>query len=148
MYKRQERCLYPACAAALLKPHAPDILLLSEMDIGMSRSDQRHTLAEMARALGMSYAYGVEFHELGLGGKTERHLCKDDVNTHGWHGNAVLSTVPFDALTLIRLDDHGHWFLPGENGQDPGQARIGGRIAVAAIIGGICCVSTLSLIHI
>ena len=81
----------------------------------------------------------------GLGGPTERHFCKDDVNALGWHGNAVLSKVPFDKVTLIRLDDHGHWFS-SESGADPEQPRLGGRMAIAAVLptdaGEICVVST------
>ena len=137
-----ERCLFPSDSAAHLAPHAPHVLLLSEMDSGMSRTAQRNTGAEMAAELGMAYTYGVEFHELDLGGETERQFCTDDHNIAGWHGNAILSTVPFDRLSLLRLDDHGHWFVPDDNAQDPGQPRLGGRMAILAEIGGICCVST------
>ncbi|WP_240484693.1 endonuclease/exonuclease/phosphatase family protein [Pseudoponticoccus marisrubri] len=141
-----ERCLFPEASAALLAPHYPGIVLLSEVDHGMSRTGQRNTTAEMAAGLGMHYAYGVEFFELGLGGPTERKFCKDDFNSLGFHGNAILSTVPFERATLIRLDDHGHWFMPGENATDPEQPRLGGRMAVAATVpteaGPLCVVST------
>lgn len=140
-----ERCLFPPETAAHLMPLAPDVVLLSEVDHGMSRTGQRHTTEEVAEALGMRYAFGVEFFEMGLGGPTERHFCKDDVNALGWHGNAVLSKVPFDKVTLIRLDDHGHWFS-SESGADPEQPRLGGRMAIAAVLptdaGEICVVST------
>lgn len=140
-----ERCLFPADTAAHLGVLAPDVVLLSEVDHGMARTGQRHTTAEMAEALGMAYAFGVEFHELDLGGATERAYCTDDFNALGWHGNAILSSVPFDAVTLIRLDDHGHWFST-DSGADPDQPRLGGRMALAAIVpterGPICVVST------
>lgn len=140
-----ERCLFPEDSAAHLAPKAPEIVLLSEMDHGMARTQQRHTTAEMAEALGMAYAFGVEFYEMDLGGPTERSFCTDDFNARGWHGNAVLSSVPFEAVTMIRLDDHGHWFAP-DHGADPGQPRVGGRNAIAAILawGGtkLCVVST------
>jgi endonuclease/exonuclease/phosphatase family metal-dependent hydrolase len=140
-----ERCLFPEDSAAHLAPFAPDIVLLSEMDNGMSRTGQRHTTAEMARIMGMAYAYGVEFHELDLGGPTERHFCKDDFNALGWHGNGILSRAPFERVTLIRLDDHGHWFSE-EAGADPEQPRLGGRMAIAAVVptarGPVCVVST------
>ena len=138
-----ERCLFPNGTAAHLSSIAPDVVLLSEVDHGMARTGQRHTTADMARALGMVYAFGVEFHELGLGGPTERPYCIDDANALGWHGNAILSSVPFDKVTLIRLDDHGHWFTTGS---DPDQPRLGGRMALAAILptekGPVCVVST------
>ncbi|MEM7523350.1 MAG: endonuclease/exonuclease/phosphatase family protein [Pseudomonadota bacterium] len=142
-----ERCLFPEASAAHLGPFAPEVILLSEMDVGMSRTGQRNTVAAMAAELGMTYAYGVEFHELGLGGATERGFCTDDFNRFGWHGNAVLSAAPFEDLALMRLDRNGRWFAVGPDAAgDPDQPRIGGRMAVAAITptanGPICVVST------
>lgn len=140
-----ERCLFPEQSARHIAPLHPDIVMLSEVDHGMSRTQQRHTTEVFASELGMAYAFGVEFHELDLGGPTERHFCKDDFNALGWHGNAILSRVPFQRVTLIRLDDHGHWFS-AEAGADPDQPRLGGRMAIAAILpteaGPICAVST------
>ncbi len=140
-----ERCLFPGASAAHLHPVAPHVVLLSEMDHGMARTAQRHTTEEMAAALGMSYVFGVEFYEMDLGGETERTFCEDDYNARGWHGNAVLSAVPIQEAVLIRLDDHGHWFS-AETGADPGQPRVGGRNAIAAILPGatgpLCFVST------
>ena len=139
-----ERCLFPEDTAAHLAPIAPDIVLLSEVDHGMARTAQRHTTEVMAAELGMTYAYGVEFHELDLGGPTERAFCTDDFNALGWHGNAILSSVPFAKTVVIRLDDHGHWFAGSD--VDPQQPRLGGRMALAAIVatqsGPICVVST------
>lgn len=55
--------------AEFLREHpllrGPDVLFLSEMDLGMARSGNEHTVRELALALGMNYAYGVEFLELG-----------------------------------------------------------------------------------
>lgn len=140
-----ERCLFPRQSAAHVAGVAPQVLLLSEMDHGMARTKQRHTTEEMARALGMTYAFGVEFFEMDLGGETERAFCDDTFNARGWHGNAILSAVPFEAVTMIRLDDHGHWFTPDAGG-DAGQPRVGGRNAIAAVLAGatgpICVVST------
>ncbi len=140
-----ERCLFPKESAEMLRPHGPHVVLLSEMDSGMARTAQRDTTADVAEALGMHYAYGVEFYEMDLGGAAERVFCRDDFNAHGWHGNAILSSARFEALALIRLDRTGHWFA--ETGAvDPKQPRIGGRIAVAGIIpsigGPMCFVST------
>ncbi|KAB2541114.1 endonuclease [Salipiger aestuarii] len=138
-----ERGLFPEDSAAHIAHLAPDVVLLSEVDHGMARTRQRHTTEVMASRLGMTYAYGVEFHELDLGGPTERHFCQDEFNALGWHGNAVLSRAPFDKVTLIRLDDHGHWFSAGA---DPDQPRLGGRMAIAAVVptaaGPVCVVST------
>jgi endonuclease/exonuclease/phosphatase family metal-dependent hydrolase len=140
-----ERCLFPEKSAALLQAQQPDVVLLSEVDCGMARTAQRHPTAEIAEALGMSYAYGVEFFELGLGGETEQPYCLDDHNKAGWHGNAVLSRAKPSAVALIRLDDHGHWFVGSDFKPDPNQPRIGGRMAIAAVLptvaGEMCVVS-------
>ena len=140
-----ERCLFPEDSAARLAQIAPQVVLLSEMDHGMARTKQRHTTADMAQTLGMTYAYGVEFFEMDLGGETERALCEDDFNARGWHGNAILSAVPFEKVTMIRLDDLGHWFTQDAD-VDAGQPRVGGRNAIAAVVptasGPLCVVST------
>ena len=139
-----ERCLFPGATAAHLGRVAPDIVLLSEVDHGMARTGQRHTTDDVAAAMGMSYAFGVEFHELDLGGPTERSFCTDDFNALGWHGNAVLSRVPFERVAMVRLDDHGHWFAAPD--ADPDQPRLGGRMAILAVVPGargpLCVVST------
>lgn len=139
-----ERCLFPEKSAELLQAHGVQVALVSEVDSGMARTAQRNTVAAMAEALGMHYAYGVEFYEMDLGGPTERHFCEDDFNLHGWHGNGILSSVPFERLALIRLDLDGHWFTGGAG--DTGQPRVGGRMAVAAVLptesGPICVIST------
>lgn len=140
-----ERCLFPEKSAALLAAQAPDVVLLTEVDCGMARTAQRHPTAEIATALGMHYAYGVEFFELGLGGETERPYCVDDHNEAGWHGNAVLSRAAPVSTALIRLDDHGHWYIDGPFSWDRNQPRIGGRMAIASIIptvaGNLCVIS-------
>lgn len=140
-----ERCLFPEDSANQLSHLHPQIVLLSEVDYGMARTKQRNTTEDMAAALGMTYAFGVEFFEMALGGDTEQEFCEDSFNAEGWHGNAVLSTVPFEKTALFRLDRDGHWFTP-ETGADTDQPRVGGRMAIAAIVPGesgpICVVST------
>ncbi|MEM8665221.1 MAG: endonuclease/exonuclease/phosphatase family protein [Pseudomonadota bacterium] len=137
-----ERLAFQDESQAFLAAQEADVILLSEVDAGMARTGQRHTTRLLAEALGMTYAFGVEFHELGLGEGPELAYCEDDHNTSGWHGNALLSRVPFSRVALIRLDDHGHWFTM--EGSD--QPRIGGRMAIAAMLptdaGEICAVST------
>tara|TARA_R110002020_G_scaffold86731_1_gene214097 strand:+ start:4786 stop:5802 length:1017 start_codon:yes stop_codon:yes gene_type:complete len=143
-----QRCLFVEKSAALLAAQQPDVILLSEMDCGMARTAQRHTVADLAAELGMHYCYGVEFFELGLGSEIERPYCTDDHNAAGWHGNAVLSRAAPVATALIRLDDHGHWFIDADFPRDPAQLRIGGRMAIASIIptvAGKLCVASVHL---
>lgn len=129
-----ERCLDVEGSAALLKAHQPDVVLLSEMDNGMARTQQRHTTRELAEQLGMYYAFGVEFLELDLGAAQEIAFATDDFNEHGWHGNAILSRAPLSRLTLLRYDDEGYWFAGKNLNGRVEQSRVGGRIALIASI--------------
>lgn len=123
-----ERLKYHLASADLVAGVAPDILLLTETDIGMARSGNRHTTADLAGPLGMGYAYGVEFFELGLGDDRERVWHAGETNAVGFHGNALLSRLPFSDVALIRLDDGAAWWLEAEGDQ----RRLGWRMAIAA----------------
>jgi endonuclease/exonuclease/phosphatase family metal-dependent hydrolase len=124
-----ERCLFPEESAEHLRTTGAPLVLLSEMDNGMARTGQRHTTAEIAAVLGMQYAYGVEFIELGLGSDTEREFCKDDVNEKGFHGNALLASVPLRRPFVERLWGERLWFTDGGD-----QPRVGERIAIGGLV--------------
>lgn len=124
-----ERCYAVEASASLLMRERADIALLSEVDNGMARTGQRHTSRDVAGALGMTYAFGVEFLELELGSPTELEFCRDDVNLHGFHGNAALARTVLQAPVMIRLEAHGHWFLPASPAH-----RIGTRCAIAGMV--------------
>jgi endonuclease/exonuclease/phosphatase family metal-dependent hydrolase len=124
-----ERCLFPKPSASHIARLKPSIVLLSEMDNGMARTAQRHPTAEISSQLGTAYAYGIEFIEIGLGSATEREFCKDDFNTKGFHGNALLSRALFSRAFMIRLWGKRLWLT-----NDPEQPRIGERCAVGAVI--------------
>jgi endonuclease/exonuclease/phosphatase family metal-dependent hydrolase len=130
-----ERLKYGEASAALMRGLDLDILLVSETDVGMARSGNRHTTADLAAALDMGYAYGVEFVELGLGDDREREWHKGQRNRVGLHGNAILSRLPLHDLNLIRLDTGGRWFADRVNGKPTGvQRRLGGRMALGGRI--------------
>ena len=116
-----------------------DIVLATEMDLGMARSGQHHTTRDLAEALGMGYAFGVEFVELGTGDPYETGLFKNIPNMHGLHGNAILSRYEIENVALLPLDAGGQWFT--DTPKNDGQLRIGGRIAMAAQIGGMTVVA-------
>lgn len=124
-----ERCYNVEKSAALLKREGAELVLLSEVDNGMARTGQRHTSRDIAFALDMNYAFGVEFLELELGAEVELAFCEDDFNRHGFHGNAVLSGAALQAPVMIRLEPHGHWFTP-----DSPARRIGTRCAIAVAV--------------
>lgn len=134
-----ERCKRVPESADLLRASGADILLATEMDHGMARSGQRHTSRDLAEALGMGYAFGVEFVELGTGDPYETGLFADVPNTCGLHGNAILSHYPMEHVALLPLEDSGQWFTGTP--KNDGQFRIGGRMAMAAQIAGVTFVS-------
>lgn len=127
-----ERCKRVEDAAALLRAAGAEVVLATEMDLGMARSGQRHTVRDLAAALGMGYVYGVEFVELGTGDRTETAAFSGIPNTHGLHGNAILSRFPLRNPRLVPLDDGGLWYVTQPKGD--GQHRVGGRMAMSAQI--------------
>jgi len=120
-----ERLRYGDAIGETLRGLAPDIVLLSEVDKGMARSGNGHPLATLADRLGHGYAYGVEFVELDAGSEEERAAARDTPDEEGFHGNAVTSAVPLMRPFMVRFDLSGRWFAP-----EPGQPRIGGRMAI------------------
>ncbi len=113
--------------AAVLSREAPELVLLSEMDLGMARSGNRHTALDLAARLGMGCVYGVEFVELSLGDPQERAACAGASNSHGLHGGAILSAAALERPVVVRLEHEGAWLSPERD-----EPRIGGRIAVMA----------------
>jgi endonuclease/exonuclease/phosphatase family metal-dependent hydrolase len=101
------------------------ILLLNEMDAGMARTGNVHTVRELARRLGLSYAFGVEFLELTKGEPREREAPGE--NELGLHGNAVLAGFPVREPRLIR-------FSGGERWLEDEQKRLGGRMALVCTL--------------
>lgn len=124
-----ERGRHVASLARVLLAESPDVVLLSEMDVGMARSGNLHTAGELARRIGMGCVYGVEFVELGLGGPAETRAHAGEVNTHGLHGGAILCAAPLERPAVLRLESEGHWFDASRN-----EPRVGGRIAVLATV--------------
>ncbi|HJQ68774.1 MAG TPA: endonuclease/exonuclease/phosphatase family protein [Blastocatellia bacterium] len=96
-----------------------DVLALNEADLGLKRTGYRDVARELAAALKMNYAYGVEFIEidpLNLGsegfeevssGETRvalrRLIDVDRERYQGLHGNAILSRFPILRARLVPL---------------------------------------------
>jgi len=103
-----------------------DVLLLTETDSGMVRSGNRNVARDLARALGMHYAFVPCYLNLTKGSGLEQDL--PGANELGLHGNALLSRYPISNVRPILL----------ENGVDimaSREKRIGRQAAVAADIG-------------
>jgi endonuclease/exonuclease/phosphatase family metal-dependent hydrolase len=123
--------------AELLASTDGDVFLLSELDGGMARSDNRYVARELADRLGAAFAFAVEFVELGLGSEEEAaRLAAGVTNEFGVHGGAILSRLGLDRPAAARLEFDGSWFGP-----DSPEPRIGGRIAVVAEVDGIVVVA-------
>jgi hypothetical protein len=125
-----ERCLYPEFAAQLLHRHGIGLALLTEMDCGMLRTGQLHTIADIAARLGQPYAYGLEFLELKPMSPPPGSAAIGDDNAVGFHGNGFTTMLSFNDPVVIRLDSVADWYIAPQSGQ----RRIGNRMAVAAVV--------------
>lgn len=103
-----------------------DVWCLSELDYGMVRAQNEHTTRELACALGLNYAYAVEFLQLSIGTPREQALYRGE-NTVGYHGNAILSRFPLQSVRLLRFPGIEKWY-------DSFEHRLGGRNALLADI--------------
>ncbi len=125
-----ERCLYPEAAARILQRNGVDLALLTEMDVGVLRTGQVHTIARLAAASGQSYCYALEFLELVPMPPPSGFPSNGSVNTEGFHGNGIVASLPLDNPVVIRLDEMADWFAAPMGSQ----RRIGNRMAVAATV--------------
>lgn len=85
-----------------------DVIVLVEVDAGMSRSGYRDVPRELARALGMNYAYGVEF--VWVDDQELRPAMQRPEQYRGLHGTAILSRYPIERATIRRLPDCYDWY--------------------------------------
>jgi endonuclease/exonuclease/phosphatase family metal-dependent hydrolase len=96
-----------------------EVIFGNELDCGMARTGNLDISREFASALGMNYAYGVEFVSCraGLEG-----------NREGLHGNAIFSKFPLERIKLVHLPIEYEWFYHKND------SRLGCRMAVMAEI--------------
>lgn len=97
------------------------IYLLNEMDVGMARTANIHTVRELAQRLELNYIFAVEFLELTKGEPREREA--EGENERGLHGNAILTSYEIRRPRLLRLEGGAFWL-------DDEQKRIGSRMAL------------------
>lgn len=136
-----ERLGDPEAVRRMIDAAGAHLVLLSEVDVGMARSGNVHTIRDLIGSSPWSYLYGVEFVELDLGDRDEMRRHAGARNACALHGNAIVSALALDRPHLIPLEESGLWF----KGFDGAQRRIGGRIALAARVIGtprpLWCVS-------
>jgi endonuclease/exonuclease/phosphatase family metal-dependent hydrolase len=99
-----------------------DLLLLQEVDLNARRTRRRDIANDLARALNLNYAFGMEFQELSEGTAT----------SPAYHGMATLTRWPLLRARIIRFRDQSafwkpRWFVPDV---PVFQRRLGGRIAL------------------
>ena len=103
-----------------------DLIVLNEVDWGMKRTAYRNVAADLATALRMNYAYGVEFVEvdpIALGtekfeelsaedrAKLETQIAVDKSRYLGLHGSAILSRFPLENVRLQPFENQPHdWY--------------------------------------
>jgi len=102
-----------------------DLLILNEVDYGVTRTDYRDVGGGLAKALHMNYAYGVEFLEidpLNLGlekvqledpeaqADIQKSFDVDKSRYLGMHGTAVLSRYPVRKAVLRPLPVCYDWY--------------------------------------
>lgn len=103
-----------------------DVVVLNEVDFGMRRTDYRNVAADLASALRMNYAYGVEFVEvdpIALGreqfeelppedrDKLASEISVDQTRYRGLHGTAILSRFPLENVRLEPFEHQPHdWY--------------------------------------
>lgn len=103
-----------------------DVLILNEADWGMKRTEYRNVTQELAAALHMNYAYGVEFVEVDpvfdLGTeqvhltdaqedqRLQQDLQVDRSRYRGLHGTAILSRYPIESARILRLPVCYDWY--------------------------------------
>ncbi|HKR14777.1 MAG TPA: endonuclease/exonuclease/phosphatase family protein [Pyrinomonadaceae bacterium] len=109
-----------------------DIIILNEVDWGLKRTDYRNVARDLATAMRMNYAFGVEFVEvdpLNLGietleGETSdnkqemlRNMTVDKSRALNLHGTAILSRFPLRNVRIVRFVNQGHdWYAGEKNG--------------------------------
>ena len=101
-----------------------DLLLLSEVDVGLGRSGNRNVARELAEALGMSYAFGVSY--LALTDDFGENSAGRE-NTLALSGAAILSRHPIGRVENIDLPEIRDKFRSSEK-------RLGKKRALLAEI--------------
>ncbi|HEV3469997.1 MAG TPA: endonuclease/exonuclease/phosphatase family protein [Pyrinomonadaceae bacterium] len=100
-----------------------DVLLLTELDYGMARSGNRRVARELARALGMSYAFAPCYVALTKGNGLESGVAGE--NREALHGNAVLARWPIERAWSVALPN-------GKDKMRGAEKRLGSQRAVVA----------------
>lgn len=101
----------------------PDICLFQEVDLGARRTRGRDVAADLARALGMNYAFAPEFEE----------LSQATGDGSAYQGQAILTSLPIRSSRILRFAHQSGFWKPRPlliSSLPILQRREGGRIAL------------------
>src|SRR5580704_10707740 len=126
-----------------------DVLVLNELDWGMKRTDYRPVVKELAEALKMNWAYGVEFIEVepkvlgtqsfaNVENPAERKELEDLFSVDkdrllGLHGTAILSRYPLRDVKLVPFQYQAYDWYNGE--KKYGSIEAGKRKGASLLLG-------------
>lgn len=102
-----------------------DVLLITELDYGMIRSQNRHVARELAEALNINSAFAASYINLEKGSGMEIETTGE--NKESLHGNAVFSPHPLEDPFAVRL-------INGKDKMKGREKRLGSQVAVGATI--------------
>jgi len=123
-----------------------DVVILNEVDFGMTRSAYRDVAGELARSLNMNYAFGVEFIEIDslyigterlvtpdkeLTERLKRDMEVDPARYRGLHGTAILTRYPIHGARIYRFQPCYDWY--GKEKEEIAKLERGRRFAAYRI---------------
>ena len=100
-----------------------DVLLLTELDYGMARTENRNVPHEIAESLGFNYVFAPCYLNLNKGSGLEVHTSGE--NRQALHGNALFSRFPLRNAHSLQLPN-------GKDKMKGKEKRIGQQTAVIA----------------
>jgi len=102
---------------------ASDVFMLTELDYGMARTGNADVAREIARSLGLNYAFAPCYLALNKGSGIEAEVTGE--NTRGLHGNALFSPYPLRRVHALSLPN-------GKDKMAGKEKRLGQQRAVVA----------------
>jgi endonuclease/exonuclease/phosphatase family metal-dependent hydrolase len=100
-----------------------DILLVTELDYGMARTENRFVAREMAESLRLNYVFAPCYINLNKGSGLEVHTAGE--NAQALHGNALFSRYPLRNAHSFALPN-------GKDKMKGNEKRLGQQVAVIA----------------
>lgn len=105
---------------AAIRETRPDLCIFQEVDLGARRTGGQDVAQELAKILGMNYAFAPEFRELSQG-------------TAAYHGQAILTSLSIRSSRILRFTHQSGFWKPQPlliSSLPIFQRRKGGRIAL------------------